>query len=225
MLDGDLKKKAVRELRQKIIDNDYTLSTGFVGTGCLCQTLSECGLDDLAFSLLLQTKDPSWLYSVRQGATTVWERWNSYTKETGFGNVGMNSFNHYAYGVVLEWMYAYMAGIAPNRQKGGFKHFTLKPTPDMRKKLPKGQERITTCSASYDSNKGKIESSWAIVEGSPEYRFVIPEGTKAKVCILAKNGSAVLNINGVDVDKNALNASYTGGRLVFELPAGTYNVK
>ena len=225
MLDGDLKKKAVKELRGKIIDNDYTLSTGFVGTGCLCQTLSECGLDDLAYSLLLQTKDPSWLYSVRQGATTVWERWNSYTKETGFGNVGMNSFNHYAYGVVLEWMYSYMAGIAPNTLKGGFKKFVLRPTPDTRKRLPKGQQPITSCKASYNSNRGMIESAWEIVEGKFEYKFTIPEGTSAKVCIPVKSKPATLNINGVDIDVSALGAVVTKGRLVFELSEGTYTVK
>lgn len=227
MLDGDIKRKAVRELREKIIANDYTLSTGFVGTGCLCQALSECGLSDLAFSLLLQTKDPSWLYSVRQGATTIWERWNSYTKENGFGDVGMNSFNHYAYGAVLEWMYSYMAGIAPDSAKGGFKKFVLRPTPDTRRRIPKGQERLTTCKASYDSHAGRIESSWSITDGEVEYKFTIPEGTRAKVCIpqRRKGDAKALCVNGIEMSKEALGASVIGGRLVFELMPGSYNVK
>ncbi len=225
ILVGDLRKKAIKELKKKIIDNDYTLSTGFVGTGCLCQALSTCGLDDLAYSLLLQTKDPSWLYSVRQGATTVWERRNSYTKATGFGDVGMNSFNHYAYGAVLEWMYSCMAGIAPNSVSGGFKRMTLRPTPDLRRRIPKGQSRMTSCSASYDSYVGRIESAWDTVDGETVYKFVIPEGVKAKVCIIVNKGRRNVEINGVAFDIDTLGAVFTGGRLTFELGAGKYTVK
>ncbi len=224
IVEGDLKKKAIKELRLKIVENDYTLSTGFVGTGVLCQTLSECGMDDLAYSLLLQTKDPSWLYSVHQGATTVWERWNSYTLEKGFGDVGMNSFNHYAYGVVLEWMYSYMAGIAPNKKKGGFSKFILRPTPDMRKKLPKGQERITHCKSSYKTANGTIESEWTVFGGKTEYNFAIPEKCEAEVCLPASS-DAVLLINGIEFTKETLSAKVIKKRLVFVLPAGKYTVK
>ena len=102
LVDGKVKRTTVRQLRDRIKDNGYKLATGFVGTGVLNQTLSKVGLHDTAYSLLMQYEDPSWLYSLRQGATTVWERWNSYTVEKGFGDVTMNSFNHYAYGAVAE---------------------------------------------------------------------------------------------------------------------------
>ncbi len=223
IVDGELKKKAIKELRAKIVENDYTLSTGFVGTGVLCQTLSECGMDDLAYSLLLQTKDPSWLYSVHQGATTVWERWNSYTLEKGFGDVGMNSFNHYAYGVVLEWMYSYMAGIAPSAKKGGFSRLTLRPTPDTRRKLPKGQERITHCKASYKTPNGVVESEWMLDKGKTEYRFVIPEKCEAEVRLLASS-DATLIINDIEFTKESLCAKVMKKRLVFTLSAGSYTV-
>ena len=103
----------VEKLRALIVDNEYTLSIGFVETGIFCQTLVKMDLHDLCYSPLLQIKDPGWLYSVRQGATMVWERWNSYTKSKGFGDVGMNSFNHYAYGAVAECCMAVCAVFCP----------------------------------------------------------------------------------------------------------------
>lgn len=223
MICGELRTKAVKELKAKIVENDYTLSTGFVGTGVLCQTLSECGLDDLAYSLLLQTKDPSWLYSVHQGATTIWERWNSYTLEKGFGDVGMNSFNHYAYGAVLEWIYSYMAGIAPNTQKGGFANLVLRPTPDKRRIIPKGQKRMTSCAASYRTTNGTVESSWEIVGDKTVYSFTIPENTKAEVRLPAAS-DAVITINDISFTKETLGAVVKKKRLVFSLGAGKYTL-
>ena len=121
----------------------------------------------MGYSLLLQTQNPSWLYSVYQGATTIWERWNSYTLETGFGKVAMNSFNHYAYGSVLEWVYKYVAGIDTDANIAGYKHIVLRPMPDTRKKseLPEGQSKITWVRAKYDSVSGTIESAWSVEDG------------------------------------------------------------
>jgi alpha-L-rhamnosidase len=129
MVPAELKDSFVATLRKLIEDNDYTLSTGFVGTGILNQTLSKVGLHDLCYSLLLQTKDPSWLYSVRQGATTIWERWNSYTKEIGFGNVDMNSFNHYAYGAVYDWIFGKALGVRTDEDQVAFARVSLEPHP------------------------------------------------------------------------------------------------
>ncbi len=198
-------------LRALIEANDYTLSTGFVGTGILCQTLDRFGMSDLCYRLLLQTRDPSWLYSVRQGATTIWERWNSYTLERGFGDVDMNSFNHYAYGAVAEWFYSGMCGICPDVQYPGFARFTLRPTPDVRGR------RITQASATYRSVRGTIESSWKLTDGACEYDFVIPAGTCARVSLLC---GTQLTVNGQPVC-----AARDGDRLVFPLQAGTYHVR
>ena len=132
LLDEDKRPAAVAALKQKIIDNGYKLSTGFVGTCILNEVLAEFGENNLAYSLLLQTENPSWLYSIYQGATTIWERWNSYTKATGFGNVAMNSFNHYAYGAIQEWMYRHIAGIETTEAAPGFAHPILQPKPDTR---------------------------------------------------------------------------------------------
>ena len=206
-------------LKEKILQNNSTLSTGFVGTGILNQTLSQVGLDVLAYSLLLQTRDPSWLYSVRQGATTVWERWNSYTLEKGFGNVSMNSFNHYAYGAVAEWMYESMAGIKADPAHPGFTHFILAPKPDFRsgEEIPAGQERIRHVKAYFAARTGRIESEWGYENGRFTYRFTIPEGTSARVEFPLIDPQP-LTLNG----KPALQFTRIGGVAVAELPAGRY---
>lgn len=221
LVDGELREKLIGRLRDAIIANNYTLSTGFVGTGILNQTLAKVGLDGLAYSLLLQTNDPSWLYSVRQGATTIWERWNSYTLARGFGDVGMNSFNHYAYGAVAEWFFSGMCGICPDEAAPGFEdHFILRPTPDMRKAgdIPAGQHRIEHAAARYRD----ISSAWSLVCGRYEYKFTIPRGS-ARVELLAGEG-AHLTVNGLEYSIEELGGKLVDGRAVFELSAGSYTV-
>ena len=192
-----------------------------MGTGILCQTLSENGLDGLAYTLLLQTDCPSWLYSVRQGATTIWERWNSYTLETGFGDVSMNSFNHYAYGAVAEWMYRFMVGIEADEHAPGFTHFYLQPRPDVRTdaELPKGQERITYAKGTFESPKGEIYAAWENKDGF-RYEVHIPEGTRATL-FLPLFGKDSYKQNGVcqqtecGVDKARI--SLPAGSYIFEV--------
>lgn len=214
MLNGDLKEKAIKNLKKNIIDNNYTLTTGFLGTGLLNQTLAKVGLNDLAYSLLLQDGDPSWLYSVKQGATTIWERWNSYTKQNGFGNVKMNSFNHYAYGAVAEWLYADVAGIKPDPVSVGFnERFILAPTPDT-------QKRITSAKATYRD----ILSEWYYEEESVVYHFIIPDGA-ARAQIPLTNGKKTLEINDIIFDEKALGGEIVDNKMVFELAAGEYIIK
>ena len=161
-------------LLQNIKDHGDCLQTGFLGTSILMDTMTyDVGAPEVAYTLLLQHKNPSWLYSVDQGATTIWERWNSYTKADGFAPSGMNSFNHYAYGAVVAWMYGTMGGIRANAADGGFKHFTLAPIPD---------RRIGKVNAEYDSAYGMIRSSWAYGNnGKWTWTFTIPANTSATV--------------------------------------------
>ena len=199
LLPEECREKAIKVLDEKIKKNGYKLSTGFLGTGILTQTLSEVGLSNLAYSLLLQTEDPSWLYSVYQGATTVWERWNSYTLEKGFGDVGMNSFNHYAYGAVVEWMYKYMLGIVVDEDKPGFKHIILKPQPDLRtaEELPSGQENVRWARGEFDSVAGNIKVSWNIEESSFTYNVSIPKNTTATLYMpVFDDQAATILVNG-----------------------------
>ena len=226
LLPEDMRAAAISALERKIIDNNYTLSTGFVGTGILNQTLSEVGLDKLCYSLLLQTADPSWLYSVHQGATTIWERWNSYTLERGFGDVNMNSFNHYAYGAVAEWMFSRMAGISPDPDAPGFEKFILCPRPDNRSEseIPAGQKRIGRVSARYDSVHGRIESGWEYERDGFTYHFVIPAGTCARV-ELPVCGDGSIKINDVTFTPVELGGHLLNGILTFELGAGSYTIR
>lgn len=221
VLDGELYLKACDELKAKISDNDHTLTTGFVGTGCINQTLSKVGFNDEAYSLLLQTKDPSWLYSVRQGATTVWERWNSYTIDKGFGDVGMNSFNHYAYGAVVEWLFAYVAGIRPIEEYPGFKKFMLAPMPDTRKQIPKEQERITSVKAEFESVCGLIKAAWHYENGRFVYQVTVPSETTAVVEFPILTDKKVISINDVEFSEGE-NFKIINGKMVFELKGGEY---
>ena len=146
------------------------LSTGFLGTPLLLPVLTKLGRTDLAYRLLEQTTYPGWLFPVTNGATTMWERWNSWTPDKGFGAVSMNSFNHYAYGAVGEWFYETICGILPG-EAGGFRRFRLAPEPG---------GTFTEASAEYDSLYGKITSAWKIgAKGKLVWRFTVPFGTEA----------------------------------------------
>ncbi len=234
-------EKSVRQnqkaLRKAILENDERLSTGFLGTAMLETGLSRAGLSDLAYDLLLQTEAPSWLYCVRQGASTVWERWDSYTEEKGFGNSDMNSFNHYAFGCVAEWMYADMAGIRSG--SGGFQHFLLSPQIDGRKRenLPEGQKRITHVNASYDSCYGRIRSSWntGIKHVVLKYQMEIPANTSAEIVLKLPKGIREAEINGEryklqqigkcpGLHKVCVDESEEYDTLSFEAEAGAYMV-
>ncbi len=146
------------------------LTTGFLGTPLLCHTLSAIGRDDLAFMLLNRKDYPSWLYPVTQGATTIWERWDGQKPDGTFQDVGMNSFNHYAYGAIGEWLYSRVAGIKIDEEHPGYKHFILAPHPG---------GGLTYAKASFDSMYGTIESGWSIENGNMVYAVEIPANTTA----------------------------------------------
>ena len=136
--------------------------------------LTENGMSDIAYELLYQRKNPSWLYSVDNGATTIWERWNSYMIEYGMGPRGMNSFNHYAYGCVCAWLWKTAAGIASDTENPGFKHIIMKPVPD---------KRLGSLDAEYKSTAGLIKSSWKYDGDKWTWDFTIPEGATATVTL------------------------------------------
>ena len=216
----------IKALARAISSNNETLNTGFVGTGIINTTLSQVGLIDKAYNLLLQRNCPSWLYSVDQGATTIWERWNSYTKETGFHkDISMNSFNHYSYGAVAEWMYRYMAGIEADEQNAGFKHIILQPYPDTRTTLPQGQERITSVDATVASNYGSIKSAWQLgADGSLSYKVTVPANTTARLLMPVAEGSKVYESGRPAEESEGVKyEGTTDDRAVFTLGSGSYS--
>jgi len=220
------KTAGITFLTKKIAGNGNKLSTGFIGTGTLNQTLSQFGATNTAYNLLLQRGNPSWLYSVDQGATTIWERWDSYTIDKGFQTVTMNSFNHYSYGAVSEWMYRYMGGIEADDSIPGFKHFILQPSPDTRITLPQGQDRITTVDASYHSSYGDIKSAWQMRnDGNLMYTATVPANTTATLYLPLAATSDVVYEGNVPAE-NAVGVTFVkidNGKAVYQLMSGSYS--
>lgn len=174
LVDGSAKERMKLRLRENFEKHGNCLQTGFLGTSILMQTLTENGMDDIAFELLFQRKNPSWLYSIDNGATTIWERWNSYMTEHGMGPAGMNSFNHYAYGCVCEWIWETLAGIAADPSAPGFTHIVMKPIPD---------RRLGFVEAEYKSAAGAIKSSWRYDGDNWIWTLTIPDGACATVTL------------------------------------------
>ncbi len=153
------KERCFTHLLRTLERKGYRLSTGFVGVRFLLPVLTEMGRADIAYKLLLSEEYPSWGFTVKNGATSIWERWNSYTPENGFGNVGMNSFNHYSLGSCVEWMYKYMLGIRPVKEAPGFEKVVIHPVTDP-------EHRIEFANGSFDSENGRIDVDWAEEEGA-----------------------------------------------------------
>lgn len=166
------RKKTAKKLADLIHESGDSLTTGFVGTPYLLEALSENGYEELAYSLLLREDYPSWLFSVNQGATTVWEHWDGIRTDGTMWSSAMNSFNHYAYGSVAAWMYRTMAGIRTDEEKPGFEHIILCPKPDKRLKWVK---------ASLETKYGEIISAWKYVGNEIEYEFHLPQPATAEI--------------------------------------------
>jgi len=193
----------------------YSLMTGFIGTAWISKALSDNGLDELAYRLLQNNKYPSWLYSIEQGATTIWERLNGYTVENGFGgNNSMNSFNHHSFGAVGQWMMAYSLGI--QRDEPAFRRFVLQPRPD-----PTGE--MTWARGYYDSMYGRISSSWKKENGKFTYEATVPANTTATLYLPAsslkrirESGKPALKVKGLRFIR------FENGKAVFELGSGSW---
>ena len=174
VVEGEAKENMIKRLRKNFADHDNCLQTGFLGTSILMATLTENGMHDIAYELLFQRKNPSWLYSVDNGATTIWERWNSYMADKGMGPRGMNSFNHYAYGCVCEWIWESVAGISCDPTAPGFKHIIMRPIPD---------RRLGYVEAEYNSAAGLIKSAWRYEGEKWVWTFTVPDGATASVTL------------------------------------------
>ena len=197
-------QKVIDLLAQLIRDNGNRLSTGFVGTASLMPTLTECGLNSTAYDLLLQEEYPSWLFSVNQGATTIWERWNSYTVKDGFGDVNMNSFNHYAYGAVAEWMAATAGGIDYAAPGGKVLRFAAKPDP-----------RMGFVNTALETPYGKAESSWKYEGSRLVWRIAAPPNTEMLVT-LPVSASAEVKMNGAPLQRETETLTLPCGEYTFE---------
>ena len=198
ILAGEAKENTIQRLRANFREHGQCLQTGFLGTSILMQTLTDNGMVDIAYDLLFQRRNPSWLYSVDNGATTIWERWNSYTIENGLASNGMNSFNHYAYGCVCQWLWQTVAGIRPDSACPGYKHFFLAPVPD---------KRLGSVSAEYQSASGIIQSEWHYNGDTCVWNFTIPQGLSATVLV------------------NGIQQEYPAGKWIINIPERHENIE
>jgi alpha-L-rhamnosidase len=217
LLPPHLRPKAVAELVRDIRRRGTHLATGFVGTPYLMHVLTEAGELDLAYELLHQRTWPSWLYSVTKGATTIWERWDGWTEERGFQDAGMNSFNHYAYGAVGDWLYAVVAGLDTAADKPGYQHMLLSPRPG---------GGLTNARASYRTPYGQALSDWRIVDGTFEWDVVVPANSTATIRIPCSDGAQVLEGDIPASSAEGVSAQgYHNGAAIFAIGAGRYRFR
>jgi alpha-L-rhamnosidase len=175
MVDGKAKERTAFELNELIIQNDYHLNTGFVGTPYLCLALSKGGYHETAVKLLMKDDFPSWLYQVKKGATTVWEHWDSIKQDGSFWSDQMNSFNHYAYGSIGNWLYKVVAGLDMDAESTAYKKIKIEPK--------FAGISLTYGKASYESMYGKILSSWRLTNDEVEMQVEIPVNTTAEILL------------------------------------------
>ncbi|HHW47542.1 MAG TPA: family 78 glycoside hydrolase catalytic domain [Clostridiaceae bacterium] len=214
LLEEKDRERAIKTLVEYLEENNYHLNTGFVGTPYLCPVLSRYGYNDIAYKLLLQKDYPSWLYQITKGATTIWEHWDGIKEDGSFWSEDMNSFNHYAYGSIGEWLYRVVAGIDTDEEKPGYKHIYISPQPD---------RSLSFAEASLKSMYGEIKSAWTWKEDNMELIVSIPPNTTATVKLpyakfdeVKENGKAACEAEGIS------SCEETDSGVKLELGSGSY---
>ena len=216
LLPDELRPVAAKRLAQEVRQRRH-LTTGFVGTPYLCHVLSRYGYLDEAYMLLNREEYPSWLYPVKSGATTIWERWDGQKPDGSFQDKGMNSFNHYAYGAIGEWMYRVMAGIEIDEAAPGYKHILIQPQPG---------GGFTRVKAVHHTMYGTVSSTWILSGDTLELAVEVPPNTRATVRLprtqlanVQESGQALAKRNGIN------NARQDGESVVVEIGSGRYLFK
>ena len=208
-----MRPKAVQYLVDDIKNRGNHLSTGFLGTPYLCHVLSQNGKTDVAYDLLFQESYPSWLYPVKMGATTIWERWDGIKTDSTFQDAGMNSFNHYAYGAIGDWMYRNVAGIEAG--KVGYKHIIIQPQPT---------SKLDSAKATFNSSYGEIESGWKKTSTGYTFSIKIPANTTATVKLpvsdpnkVTEKGEILRGVYPMKLDNYQVLIEVGSGSYVFEI--------
>jgi alpha-L-rhamnosidase len=215
MLPESERAKAAQYLADNVKSYDNHLTTGFLGTPYLCHVLTRFGFTDLSYKLLLQDTYPSWLYPVKMGATTIWERWDGEKPDSTFQTPNMNSFNHYAYGAIGDWMYRKMAGIDTYEDGVGYKHIKIQPH------IGGG---LTNASASLQTYYGTVSSGWKVENDTLLMDIEIPANTTATVYVPATKSGTIAE-SGKSISK-AIDIKVAGeekGYVVLQLGSGKYH--
>ena len=206
---------AVKQLVENIRQRDWHLSTGFIGVGLLNPVLTQWGYPDVAYRLLLNDTYPSWGYSIKNGATTIWERWDGWSQDKGFHDSDMNSFNHYAFGAIGEWLYRHVAGIQLDAEVPGYKHIIIKPSPGC---------DLTYAHAEYHSIHGKIASGWRKDGNRIALDVTVPANTTATVFIPSER-EALITESGLPAGEaeGVTLLGYENGCTGFSVESGHYS--
>jgi alpha-L-rhamnosidase len=215
MLPENLREQTVNKLVENIKSYNNHLTTGFLGTPYLCHVLNRFGKTDVAYTLLMQETYPSWLYPVKMGATTIWERWGGIHPDSTFEPASMNSFNHYAYGAIGDWMYRVVAGLDTYDDAPGYKHIKIQPH------IGGG---LTNASASLQTYYGKASSGWKLEGNKIIMDIEIPANTTATVFVPASNKEAITeNGNAVSSSKELQVTGTENGYVVLKVNSGKYH--
>lgn len=214
LLPEGLRSQAAEHLVADLEMRGKHLSTGFVGCGFLNPVLTEAGYSDMAYQVLLQDSFPSWGYSIQQGATSIWERWDGWTVERGFQDPGMNSFNHYAFGAIGEWLFRYVAGIDLDPHIPGYKRFVIRPFIE---------KNLTHARAEYDSIQGRIISEWKLDSGEMSMTVTIPVNTRAEIHIPNTEKSQIKESGfSLEQARGVVFLRQEKDRTICQLDSGTY---
>lgn len=213
LLPENLRPRAARRLAEDVRKFKH-ITTGFLGAPLICQILSNYGYDSEAFMLLNRKTYPSWLYPITKGATTIWERWDGIRPDGSFQDPGMNSFNHYAYGAIGEWLYRYVAGIEIDPQKPGYEHIIIQPHTG---------GALTSARASHQSLYGTVVSGWELKDGQLKVTIEIPANTTASINLpqtsldkVQEGGQSVARAKGI------LRSVQKGHTVMLEAGSGRY---
>ncbi len=214
LLPEDQRPEAARRLAADVRKRGDHLSTGFVGASYLCPVLSRFGYLDVAYDLLNQDTYPSWLYPVKQGATTIWERWDGIKPDGDFQDAGMNSFNHYAYGAIGEWLYQVVAGLEVDPEAPGYKHSLIQPQPG---------GGLTSVRATLNSMYGQVVSAWELAEERFKLAVTVPANTRATVRLPAASLEQVTESGGALPNTAGIERAYQDGDdVVVEVGSGQF---
>jgi alpha-L-rhamnosidase len=217
MLPGVSREQAAERLVDNIKSYDYHLTTGFLGTPYLCDVLSRYGHSDIAYRLLMQESYPSWLYPVKMGATTIWERWDGIRPDSSFQTPGMNSFNHYSYGAIGDWMYRVAAGIDTYDDGPGYRHSRIWPH------IGGGLTRVA---ADLETGYGRLSSHWQLENDSLRLDVEVPANTVSVVYVPAADGGAVTESGqSLKMERDIEIIGMENGYLTLKLGSGVYHFK
>jgi alpha-L-rhamnosidase len=212
LLPENLRSKAAEMLNKDIKSRGNHLSTGFLGTPYLCHVLSDFGYTETAYDLLLQETYPSWLYPVKMGATTIWERWDGQKTDSTFQDAGMNSFNHYAYGAIGDWMYRISAGL--ETMSPGYRHLIIQPHPT---------EKLGYSKATFESSYGTVASGWERKDGKTIVKVKIPVNTTATIILPAGSQDKVTEGGNSPFDnENLEDVKFADSKFTMKAGSGSY---